>query len=109
MLQNQPGSTGGVQASTASTTSSQTPPQGGAPPPPPAGGQVSDEVFAQLVRGISGYMTQAAMGQQPQDTIGDFLDNLGQSYQISQGEGKGQWHLLVKFLWSKGTPRIFLG
>ena len=48
---------------------------------------MSDEVFAQLVHGISGYVAQAALGQQPTDTISDFLTNLGQSYNIPQGEG----------------------
>ena len=48
---------------------------------------MSDEVFAQLLHGISGYVAQAALGQQPNDTISDFLGSLGQSYNIPQGEG----------------------
>ncbi len=49
--------------------------------------QMPDEVFAQMVQGISSYVAQAALGQQPQDTISDFLTGLGRSYSIPQGEG----------------------
>ena len=52
----------------------------------PASG-VSDEVFAQLVSGIGNQVSRAALGQPRTDTIADFLSNLGQNYNISQGEG----------------------
>lgn len=48
---------------------------------------ISDEAFTQLVSGITGYMSQAALGQAPRQTIAEFLSGLGQSYSIPQGEG----------------------
>ena len=65
------------------------------PPPQPTAGQgqgqvpgFTDEVFSQLVQGISTYLTQAALGQQPTETITDFLSSLGQTYDIGPGEGE---------------------
>ncbi|XP_053380181.1 large proline-rich protein BAG6-like [Mercenaria mercenaria] len=54
-----------------------------------SGGQqaISDEAFTQLVSGITGYMSQAAMGQAPRQTIAEFLTGLGQNYGMPQGEG----------------------
>ena len=48
---------------------------------------MSDEAFTQLVSGITGYMSQAAMGQAPRQTIADFLSGLGDTYNIPQGGG----------------------
>lgn len=48
---------------------------------------ISDEAFTQLVSGITGYMSQAAVGQAPRQTIAEFLSGLGQNYSIPQGEG----------------------
>lgn len=48
---------------------------------------ISDEAFTRLVSGISGYMSQAAMGQAPRQSITDFLSNLGETYNIPNEEG----------------------
>lgn len=53
----------------------------------PAGTEITDEVFTQLVQGISTHMAQAALGQQPNGSIADFLNTLGQNFNIPQGEG----------------------
>ncbi|KAL4219644.1 Large proline-rich protein bag6 [Mactra antiquata] len=47
----------------------------------------TDEAFTQLVSGISNYMSQAAVGQAPRQTLADFLSGLGQNYNLAQGEG----------------------
>lgn len=66
---------------TVTSQSGQDPSQAGRQP-------ISDEAFTQLVSGITGYMSQAAMGQAPRQTIGDFLRNMGDSYSLPQGEGR---------------------
>ena len=48
---------------------------------------LTDEAFTRLVGGISSYMSQAALGQAPQQSITDFLSNLGETYNIPQEEG----------------------
>ena len=65
-------------ASTSATTSSSG--QSGNP-------EITDEMFAHLTHGICEYVARAARGQQPQETMADFLNNLSQTYSIPQGEG----------------------
>lgn len=48
---------------------------------------LTDEAFTRLVGGISNYMSQAALGQAPRQSITDFLSNLGETYNIPQEEG----------------------
>ena len=61
--------------------------------PAPGGGSsqqapITDEIFTQLVSGIGNYVSQAAQGQQPSESVGDFLDRLGQNYGVPVGEGR---------------------
>ncbi|XP_060599350.1 large proline-rich protein BAG6-like isoform X2 [Ruditapes philippinarum] len=77
----QQGQQPGNQSSNATTTGSQQ--QTGTQ----SAGAISDEAFTQLVSGITGYMSQAAVGQAPRQTIAEFLSDLGQNYGIPQGEG----------------------
>lgn len=88
-----PPPTSSTTSSTASTTqAASSTPTTGTTQSAPAGGQattgMSNEIFTQLVGGISSYVSQAALGQQPADTVGDFLDRLGEQYGMSQGERK---------------------
>ena len=48
---------------------------------------LTDEAFTRLVGGISNYMSQAALGQAPRQSITDFLSTLGETYNIPQEEG----------------------
>lgn len=41
---------------------------------------MGEEMFARLLSGIGNYVSQAAMGQQPSETIYDFSMSLGQEY-----------------------------
>jgi hypothetical protein len=86
----QQGQQPGNQSSNATTTGSQQ--QTGTQ----SAGAISDEAFTQLVSGITGYMSQAAVGQAPRQTIAEFLSDLGQNYGIPQGEG---WY--IYFITSK--------
>ncbi|KAL5011504.1 hypothetical protein ScPMuIL_010055 [Solemya velum] len=58
------------------------PPTAPTAPQPPEQAAMTDEAFTQLVHGISEYVTQTALGQTPTDTISDFLNNLGDNYNI---------------------------
>lgn len=78
-------STAGTTSSSTSSSSSQSTSQSSQDPNRQP---ISDEAFTQLVSGITGYMSQAAMGQAPRQTIADFLSNLGENYSIPQGESE---------------------
>ena len=49
---------------------------------------ISDEAFTQLVSRIITHMSQAAEGQAPAQTVGDFIRTLGESHPMPQGEGR---------------------
>ena len=48
---------------------------------------VSDEVFTQMVRGIGTYISRAALGEQPTETVAAFLNSLGENFNFPQGDG----------------------
>ena len=77
----------GAPTTRSGSTSTSTP--GGAQPPAPGGAQpMTDEIFAQLVSGIGNYVSRAAMGEPANDTISDFLNQLGQRHNVVGGEGR---------------------
>ncbi|KAJ8301003.1 hypothetical protein KUTeg_022522 [Tegillarca granosa] len=50
---------------------------------------MTDEAFTQLVQGIGQFVSQAAIGQESNQSISDFLSTLGDNYNFSSGEGTG--------------------
>ncbi|XP_052223926.1 large proline-rich protein BAG6-like [Dreissena polymorpha] len=85
---NQSTSEGGNQSNSATANQSPAIAQSTGPRPGQSEAQpISDEAFTQLVSGITNYMSQAALGQAPRQTISDFLSGLGQEHSIPQGEG----------------------